>query len=120
MQLLKADVHKWIEKPANYLRDTPVKIAVLDTGVDSKHNFIRGAVNTNRIKDRQSFVKGDKSTEDSFGHGTHVAALLLEVAPDAQIYVAKVANTGDIPTDHNIADVSMTYSSPVFQSNRDS
>ena len=106
MKLLKTDVHKWIHKRENYLRDTPVKIAVLDTGVDSKHNFIKGAVNTNRIKDRRSFIKGDKSTEDGFGHGTHVAALLLEVAPDAQLYVAKVANNGDIPSDHNIADVS--------------
>jgi subtilisin family serine protease len=114
-------VHKCISKPDGYLRDPdnpPVKIAVLDTGVDSKHNFIKGAVNTNRIKDRQSFVKGDSSTEDGFGHGTHVAALLLDVAPHAQIYVAKIANTGDIPSDHNIANVSATYSCHSLEAGR--
>lgn len=110
MSDLTTSVHKYIEKPLGYLRDEdnpPVKIAVLDTGVDSKDPFIKGATKTNRIKALKSFVKGDESTEDGSGHGTHVAALLLNVAPDAQIYVAKVAQDINIPSDHNIAEVSL-------------
>jgi subtilisin family serine protease len=110
MSDLETDVHKYIKKPMGYLRDKdnpPVKIAVLDTGVDSKNPFIKGAWKANRIKALESFVKDDKSTEDSVGHGTHVAALLLNVAPDAQVYVAKVAQDENIPSDHNIAEVSL-------------
>lgn len=110
MSDLKASVHTYIKKPLGYLRDEdnpPVKIAVLDTGVDSKVPFIKGAMKINRIKGLRSFVKGDESTEDGFGHGTHVTALLLNVAPDAQIYVAKVAQDENIPSDHNIAEVSL-------------
>lgn len=110
MSDLEANVHKYIKKPLGYLRDNdnpPVKIAVLDTGVDSKNPFIRGARKANRIKALKSFVKTDESTEDGVGHGTHVAALLLNVAPDAQIYIAKVAQDENIPSDHNIAEVSL-------------
>jgi len=81
-----------------------VKIAVLDTGIDTSHEFIKGS--RRRIKDRKSFVKDDVSIEDNDGHGTHVAALLLDVAPDAEVYIAKVATDIEIPSGHRIADVS--------------
>lgn len=112
-----------IYKPPDFLRDyPPVRIAVLDTGVDSKHPFIKGAMKY-RIKERRNFVKGDDSNEDDYGHGTHVAALLLRVAPDAQIFVAKVAKDVNILSDHNIAEVSifnlhnfLTYKMSLFTS----
>jgi subtilisin family serine protease len=85
----------------------PIKIAVLDTGVDVTHSFIKGAMKKpQRIKTTRSFVDGVKDTQDSHGHGTHVAALLLKVAPDAHLYIARVASGGKIPAHHNIADVS--------------
>lgn len=95
-------------KPQGYVRDKyqPIKIAVLDTGIDLKHSSIRAAKKQNRLKTLKSFVKGDESVGDSHGHGTHVAALLLKVAPDSQLYIAKVASSGKIPADHNIAEVS--------------
>lgn len=37
-------------------------------------------------------VNKKKDTPDSTGHGTHVAGLLLSVAPDADIYVAKISD----------------------------
>jgi subtilisin family serine protease len=81
-----------------------VKIAVLDTGIDASHEFIKSV--RRRIKDRKSFVRDDVSIEDNDGHGTHVAALLLDVAPDAEVYIAKVATHVEIPSGHKIADVS--------------
>ena len=97
-------------KVPGYVRDydtQPIKIAVLDTGVDLTHSFIKGAKKQNRIKLTKCFVEG-VTTQDSHGHGTHVAALLLKVAPDAQLYIAKVATGGMIPANHNIAGVSFT------------
>jgi subtilisin family serine protease len=81
-----------------------VKIAVLDTGINTNHEFIRGA--RSRIKGRKSFVKDDASIEDNDGHGTHVAASILDVAPDAEVYIAKVATDMEIPSGHKIAEVS--------------
>jgi hypothetical protein len=104
---LKSKVHG--RKTQRIVRDKdcpPVKIAVLDTGIDMQHNYIKGCKKANRIKGVKSFVNDDKRIDDICGHGTHVAALLLKVAPECQIYVAKVASGSKIPTDHSIAEVS--------------
>jgi subtilisin family serine protease len=100
--------HEYFKKPPEF-RAAPVKIAVFDTGVDSKHPFIRGAILKRRIKVRKSFVVDDESTEDESGHGTHVAGLLLTVAPDAQLYVAKIANTEEIQSNHKIVQVRSSH-----------
>jgi subtilisin family serine protease len=46
-----------------------------------------------RVKGQKSFVEGEKPTEDTFGHGTAVATLLLKVCPNADIYIAKVTKS---------------------------
>jgi subtilisin family serine protease len=108
MMELKSTLHTYIEKPSEGPRPLPaVKIAVLDTGIDSKHPFINGAMKTRRIKAAKSFVNTNSSTEDTFGHGTHVAKLLLDVAPEAELYVAKVAEEGILLLDHNISKASL-------------
>jgi subtilisin family serine protease len=105
---LKSTVHTYIDRPSKYPRRIPaVKIAALDTGIDLKHPFINGALKSKRIQVARSFVNNDDSPEDSFGHGTHVTKLILDVAPDAELYIAKVAKEGNIPPDHNIAKVSL-------------
>jgi hypothetical protein len=108
MSELKSSVSMYTDKPSKYPRRIPaVKIAVLDTSIDSRHPFISVALKTKRIPVARSFVKNNKSPEDSFGHGTHVANLLLDVAPDAELYVAKVTEERIIPPDHSIAEVSL-------------
>jgi len=83
-----------------------VKIAVLDTGIDTKHPFIKGAISAGRIaKTYRSFVTGDSSIEDSAGHGTHVTSLILDVAPNSEVHVARIAQEMEIPYTHCIADV---------------
>jgi hypothetical protein len=106
---LNSKVHT--KKRQHFVRDKdsppPVKIAVLDTGIDLEHNYIKGCKNANRIKKLKSFVTDDERINDGCGHGTHIAALLLKVAPECQIYVAKVASESKIPTEHKIAEVSL-------------
>ncbi|MEU1028227.1 S8 family serine peptidase [Streptomyces mirabilis] len=77
-----------------------VKIAVLDTGVDTGHPDLAG-----KIAESESFVP-DEGIQDGFGHGTHVASTLVGsgaasggrykgVAPGAELAVGKVLdNTG--------------------------
>jgi subtilisin family serine protease len=73
---------------------TPSKIAILDTGVDGTHKEIRAFMDKNVIIGK-GFLSKDGVTLDPFtdkhGHGTHVASVLLQVAPDAQLFVGKIA-----------------------------
>lgn len=76
---------------------TGVKVAVLDTGVDTGHPDLAG-----KIAESQSFVP-DETVQDGFGHGTHVASTIVGsgaasdgrfkgVAPGAELLVGKVLN----------------------------
>lgn len=69
-----------------------VKIAILDTGIASKHPDLNVAKGI-------SFVQGTEGYEDDNGHGTHVAGIIaaqdneigtIGIAPDAEIYAVKV------------------------------
>ncbi|MGG4491119.1 S8 family serine peptidase [Metabacillus idriensis] len=73
-----------------------VKVAVLDTGIDSGHPDI-----VDQLDEAVSFVPGEE-VNDVNGHGTHVASTVLGtgaadgkskgVAPDARLLVGKVLN----------------------------
>lgn len=58
-----------------------VKVAILDSGINGN------------ISGGYSAVGG--SYNDSFGHGTAVAAVLLSVAPSASLYAVKITESGE-------------------------
>ena len=73
---------------------TPVRVAVIDSGIDSSHSEFRG-----RIAAMRSFVGGGAGTDDQ-GHGTFVAGEIAAAINDqgiagiafpAQLVVAKIA-----------------------------
>ena len=71
-----------------------VRIAVLDSGIDEEGDtMIYQAIKCGRISPKgKSFVSGRAGDwmRDTCGHGTHVARLLLQTAPAAEIFVAKI------------------------------
>jgi hypothetical protein len=73
-------------------RDKRIKIAILDTGVDMGHHFFQSGQRKGRIKECRSWIPSRRGDEDVNGHGTHAAALLLRVAPGADVYVARVVD----------------------------
>ncbi|MGW2239715.1 S8 family peptidase [Streptomyces sp. NPDC001759] len=86
---------------------TGVKVAVLDTGVDTTHPDLASAV-----KASKNFT-GTGSTDDMAGHGTHVAATLAGsgarsdgrykgVAPGAEILNAKVLDDSGEGSDSSV------------------
>ena len=60
-----------------------VKVAIVDTGVDSDHPLMKG-----QVVAEKSFVWAE-SEDDEDGHGTWCASAVLAVAPDASIVNAK-------------------------------
>lgn len=84
---------KFIPPYSKHSQLPPVKIAVLDTGVDITHPDIEA---------REENIKGlynwfneklKKSVHDRNGHGTFIASLLLDYAPDSHLYVAKISDS---------------------------
>ena len=53
-----------------------IGVAVIDSGVSSHPDLNGGLLGLSRIVWNQSFVPGNASANDQFGHGTHVAGLI--------------------------------------------
>ncbi|KAL9618679.1 MAG: hypothetical protein Q9160_006646 [Pyrenula sp. 1 TL-2023] len=69
-----------------------VRIAVLDTGCDENAPFFLNPGNGSRLKDWKDWVDGSHQLQDCHGHGTHLISLIMKIAPEAHIYVARIAN----------------------------
>ena len=78
-----------------FSRPGRVRIAILDTGIELPE--VAFWAYRDRIREQKSWVTDDdcddfiqRGDRDIDGHGTHGAALLLQVAPEADIFVARV------------------------------
>jgi subtilisin family serine protease len=92
-------------------RGNNVRVAILDTGIDSSHPLFAG-----RIAAAHDFVEGHDGAEEiaygvdsnndgfvdgAWGHGTHVAGIVATVAPGATLLIARVLDSdgqGDVIT----------------------
>lgn len=104
------DFHKSFNRYVNeygHPPDEPIRIAILDTGIDKQHVGVD--FDGVHMKDEWccSFVDGAQNFHDEDGHGTHCASLLRKIAPDAEIYILKVfsRNEFDLKQARNISKV---------------
>ncbi|CAK1367861.1 unnamed protein product [Cercospora beticola] len=80
------------------------KIAILDTGYDPENLFMTRP-RQNRLKNRwKDFVDDSSNPLDEDGHGTHVLATLMTIAPSADVCVARVA-TNDADFDKSYENI---------------
>jgi minor extracellular serine protease Vpr len=93
----KSAKHVGVQYPHNlgfYGKD--IKIAVIDTGVDSGHPDLSG-----KIIGGYDFIENDNTAQDTNGHGTEVAGIIAAngklrgVAPEAKILAYRVSDTGN-------------------------
>lgn len=72
-------------------------MALLDTGLDLQHpDFIFDVGRQRRVRGHKNFIRTATGSEnrdvsDQNGHGTHTAGLLLDFSPEADVYIAKIA-----------------------------
>ncbi|MFC7439920.1 S8 family peptidase [Laceyella putida] len=86
-----------------------VKIAVVDTGVQSTHPDLRG-----KVLNGWDFVENDNSPQDANGHGTHCAGIIAAatnnrvgiagMAPNAKLLPVRVLNGAGEGTVTDVAD----------------
>ncbi|KAL6804134.1 peptidase S8/S53 domain-containing protein [Trichoderma sp. SZMC 28012] len=93
-----------------YLIPPSIKIAILDTGIDIQHPHIDAR--RENIRDRYNWLSDDETANlrlisDRSGHGTFAASLILDYAPDAQLYVAKIAD--DTPSKPSVIAKAINY-----------
>jgi serine protease len=97
-----------IGAPAAWARSTGahIRVGIVDAGIDLGHEDLAGRVvaETSCLKSKGDPGKCTGSGQDDVGHGTHVAGIIAAnrdngvgvagVAPDAELVVAKVADSG--------------------------
>lgn len=108
-ELLKNRVHTVIQRRPQDDYEK-VKVAVLDTGIDASHPvFLKHVFNDENCWD---WTGSGSPTVDRIGHGTHSAALVLRIAPNASLYIGKVFDSvnGNVRTPHLVAEASKKYS----------
>lgn len=90
---------------------SPLKIAILDTGYDGDAPAFCIPGLSQRMRGWRDFVSKSPTPIDSDGHGTHLTALLLRVAPSAEIYVARVTDnsSGLANAKRNISQVRINF-----------
>ncbi|RDW85691.1 hypothetical protein BP5796_04016 [Coleophoma crateriformis] len=78
--------------------DRKIRIAVIDSGVRKDDSRICGWRTGGSIKDCRNFSSPHpEDWNDEIGHGTMVSCLLLDIAPEAELYIAKVSAQNTVP-----------------------
>jgi len=122
---------------------TGIGIAVIDSGVYQHDDLQTADMTKSRVVYSESFVPGDASTNDAYGHGTHVAGIVagnghdsagrfFGIAPKANIINLRVldANGGgsdsqviaainravQLKNQYNIRVINLSLGRPVFES----
>ena len=74
----------------------PLRIGIVDTGVNPWHSHVRGRVTGCRLYvSRDGTLREDGDFRDPVGHGTAVAGLIRAAFPDAEIHAVRVFDSAD-------------------------
>ncbi len=84
---------------AETLRGEGVRIAVLDSGVDTSHPQLTGIRVSDQVaivEERGRILPVDGDAGDVYGHGTAVAGIIHQMAPEAEIGVFRVLDARNV------------------------
>ncbi|CEI41732.1 unnamed protein product [Fusarium venenatum] len=92
---------KFVGRPFAKSTSTPVKIAILDTGIERGHALVEPREDS--LKGKKNFYNPlQTNVADTHGHGTFTASLIMDYAPDAELYIAKIADKENTRPDASI------------------
>lgn len=75
-------------------RGDDVRIAIIDSGICRQDPDIERYIEDKRIVEVINFSsQNHQDCDDNVGHGTLITKLILQAAPTAKIYIAKVTNS---------------------------
>jgi Subtilase family len=87
-------------------RQRPIRVAVLDTGIDAAHPTFQKAILQNKIRATRGFPETLEPLIDRHGHGTHGGSVLMRIAPNAVLYFARIADDqGHISPDNEYEEI---------------
>ena len=87
-------------------RQKPVRVAILDTGVDVEHSEFENAVRAKKIRACRGFPASLEPLSDRNGHGTHITSVFMRTAPNAVLYIARIADDeGIVPAERDYAGI---------------
>lgn len=95
MQRLTSELAETSPRAISDSSSARVRIAVLDTGCDDEAPFFFQSNNGSRLKQWKDWVDGSEHRQDCHGHGTHLVSLVMKIAPEAHVYVARIAESPD-------------------------
>lgn len=80
-----------------------MRVTIIDTGIDCSHPFIQSNGWSSYDRNAEKFLFCDFANQDEGrdvhepidqdGHGTFIAGILLQVAPDIELSVARIGST---------------------------
>lgn len=75
-----------------------VQVAIIDSGIDVTHPDLSGKIKSSveAQAENKRIVFVDSEIGDSAGHGTACAGIILNIAPEAEIYSIKVLGAGGV------------------------
>lgn len=88
-----------------------IRVAILDTGVDVTHDELRGPWLKGQIIYENFVGAASGVPRDDNGHGTHVTSILNYIAPNVDIYIARVSPDGLKWKATEVEEVSDSFSS---------
>ena len=68
-----------------------IKITVIDTGFEETIPFFHSPLRHSQLKLQKDWVKNSLDPTNIAGHGTHIVSLIMTIALEADIYMARVA-----------------------------
>jgi Ca2+-binding RTX toxin-like protein len=84
----------WADSRFANIKGNGLTTVIIDTGIDLNHPFFGADNNNDGIADKilyqYDFADNDNNASDRNNHGSHVASIFTNVAPDANIIVLKV------------------------------
>lgn len=109
-QAVEADI-AW----ANGYNGTGIGVAVIDSGITDRPDLHSQGAGSYRVVYSESFIPGDSTTADPYGHGTHVAGIVASngasanylqlysgIAPGVNIINLRVLDANGSGTDSNV------------------